>query len=78
MTMPGPACAEISPAIDYLLGRASTDTELQASAGDEIGGTGVLGHVERVLIAHVDHGRADLYWAVFAPTAARRGKGEAS
>jgi hypothetical protein len=29
-------------------------------ACDEIGGTGVLGHVERVLVAHVDHGRADL------------------
>src|SRR5665811_1830957 len=29
-------------------------------ASDEIGGTGVLGHVERVLIAHVDHRRPDL------------------
>jgi hypothetical protein len=33
---------------------------LQTPAGDEIGGTGVLGHVEWVLVAHVDHCRADL------------------
>jgi len=59
----GRLIAEISPAIDYLLGRAPADAKLQAPAGDEIGGTGVLGHVERVLIAHVDHGRADLYSA---------------
>ena len=51
---------EISPAIDHLLGRPSADAELQTPAGDEIGGTGVLGHVERVLVAHVDHRRPDL------------------
>ena len=56
----GRLIAEIAPSIDHLLGRASADAELQTPAGDEIGGTGVLGHVERVLVAHVDHCRADL------------------
>ena len=56
----GRLITEIAPAIDHLLGRASADAELQPPACDEIGGTGVLGHVERVLVAHVDHGRADL------------------
>ena len=56
----GRLIAEIPPAIDHLLGRSAADAELQASAGDEIGGAGVLGHVERVLVAHVDHRRADL------------------
>ncbi len=27
---------------------------------DEVGGAGILGHVERVLVAHVDDGGADL------------------
>ena len=52
---------EITPTIDHLLGRASADAELQTPAGDDIGGAGVLGHVERVLVAHVDHCRTDLY-----------------
>ena len=52
--------AEIAPAVDHLLGRAAADAELQAPAGDEVGGARVLGHVERVLVAHVDDGRADL------------------
>lgn len=32
---------------------------LQASAGDEVGRTGILGHVERVFITHVDDAGAD-------------------
>ena len=52
--------AEIAPAVDHLLGRAAADAELQPAAGDEIGRAGVLRHVERVLVAHVDDGRADL------------------
>ncbi len=52
--------AEIAPAIDHLLGRAAADAELQPSTGDEVGGACVLRHVERVFVAHVDHGRADL------------------
>ena len=34
--------------------------KLQTAAGDQVGRAGVLGHVERVLVAHVDDGRADL------------------
>jgi hypothetical protein len=52
--------AEISPAIDHLLGRAATDAELETSAADQVGRASVLGHVERVLVAHVDDGRAHL------------------
>src|SRR5690606_3076275 len=52
--------AEVAPAVDYLLGRAAADAELQAAAGDQVGGAGVLDHVERVLVTHVDNGRADL------------------
>ena len=69
---------EKSPSIDHLLGRASADAELQAPACDEIGGTGVLGHVERVLAAHVDHGRADLDLAGLRPDCRQKWKGEAS
>src|ERR1700737_1981867 len=56
----GRLIAEISPAIDHLLGRASTDAELKPTASDQIGCAGILGHVERILVAHVDHRRADL------------------
>ena len=52
--------AEVAPAVDHLLGRAAGDAELQAAAGDEVGGAGVLRHVERVLVAHVDDRGADL------------------
>ena len=62
--------AEIAPAIDHLLGRAAADAELQPPAGDEVGRACVLGHVERVLVAHVDDGRADLDAA--GPRADRR------
>ena len=34
--------------------------ELEATAGDEVGGAGVLDHVQRVLVAHVDDRRPDL------------------
>ncbi len=63
----GLVIAEIAPSIDHLLGRASADAELQTPACDEIGGTGVLGHIERILVAHVDHGRADLNLAGLRP-----------
>ena len=52
--------AEVAEAIDDLLGRAAADPELQATARDEVGGAGILDHVERVLVAHVDDGRPDL------------------
>ena len=34
--------------------------ELESPAGNEVGRTGVLCHVQGVLVAHVDHGGADL------------------
>ena len=52
--------AEVPEAVDYLLGRATADPELQATAGYEVGGPGVLDHVQRVLVAHVDDRRPDL------------------
>ena len=71
--------AEIAPAVDHLFRRAAADAELQAPAGDEIGSARVLGHVERVLVAHVDHGRADLDAAAScAAPRASSGNGEAS
>ena len=56
----GRLVAEVAEAVDDLLGRAAADPELEAAAGDEVGGAGVLDHVQRVLVAHVDDGRADL------------------
>ena len=56
----GRRVAEIAPAVDHLLGRAAADAELQAAAGDDVGRAGILRHVERVLVAHVDHRGADL------------------
>ena len=56
----GRRVAEVAPAVDHLLGRAAGDAELQAAAGDEVGGARVLRHVERVLVAHVDDRGADL------------------
>ena len=54
------AVAEVSPAVDDLLGRAATDAELQPSTGDKVRRAGVLRHIERVFVAHVDDRRADL------------------
>ena len=56
----GRLVAEVSEAIDDLLGRAAADAELQTTTRDEVGGAGVFDHVERVLVAHVDDGGADL------------------
>ena len=52
--------AEIAVAVDHLLRRAARDAELQPPAGDEVGRAGVLRHVERVLVAHVDDGGPEL------------------
>ena len=56
----GGRIAEVPPAVDHLLRRAPADPELQAATRDEVGRARVLRHVQRVLVAHVDHGRADL------------------
>jgi hypothetical protein len=51
---------EVAPSVDHLLGRAAADAELQASASDNVGGTGVLCHIQRILVAHINDRRADL------------------
>ena len=56
----GRRVAEVAEAIDDLLGRSAADPELQTTTRDEIGGAGILDHVQRVLVAHVDDGRPDL------------------
>lgn len=52
--------SEIAEAIDDLFGRATANTQLQAASGDQVGSTGVLSHVKRVLITHVDDSCPDL------------------
>ena len=41
-------------AVEHGLRRAAADPQLQPAAGDQIGRARVFGHVERVLVAHVD------------------------
>ena len=58
---PSAGCvAEVAEAVDHLLRRAAADPELEATAGDEVGRAGVLDHVQRVLVAHVDDRGPDL------------------
>ena len=71
--------AEVAEAVDDLLGRPAADPELEAAARDEVGGAGVLDHVQRVLVAHVDDGRPDLDpLRSGRRSAASSGNGEAS
>lgn len=72
------AIAKVSPAIDYLLGRSAADSQLQAAAGNEIRGAGVLGHVVRVFIPQSITAVRISIFRVFAPTAASSGNGDAS
>jgi len=51
---------EVAPSIDHLLGGTAADAQLQASAGDDVGRTSVLCHVQRVLIPHIDDRSANL------------------
>src|SRR5204863_9627032 len=51
---------EVAPTVDHLLRRSTADAELKPAARDQVGGTRIFDHVERVLVAHVDDGRADL------------------
>src|SRR3982750_3409489 len=51
---------EVTPAFDDLLRRAATDSELEAAVADQVSRAGVLHHVERILVPHVDDGRSDL------------------
>ncbi len=52
--------AEVAEAVDHLLGRPAADAELEPPAGNDVGRAGVLGHVEGVLVAHVDDRGAHL------------------
>jgi hypothetical protein len=52
--------AKVVVAVDDLLRRAAADAQLEAPAGDQVGRAGVVGHVVRVLVTHVDHAGADL------------------
>ena len=52
--------AEVAEPVDDLLRRPAADAELEPAAGDDVGRAGILGHVERVLVAHVDDGGPDL------------------
>jgi hypothetical protein len=47
-------------AVQRRFGRTPAQAELQAPAGDQVGRRRLLGHVERVLVAHVDNGGPDL------------------
>jgi hypothetical protein len=51
---------------------------LQAAAGDEVSGTGILGHIERVLVTHVDDRGAYFDAAGSGPDGGqqRKGRGE--
>jgi hypothetical protein len=53
------AVAKVAPTIDDLLGGTAADAQLQTSTSDEIRSAGVLRHVMRILIPHVDDGRAN-------------------
>ena len=60
-------------------GEPAAEPELQAPAADQVGRRRLLGHVQRVLVAHVDHGGARSRSArVRAPIAASSGNGDAS
>ena len=55
----GRCVAEVAPAINHLFWRATADTQLQSPTGNNISGTCVLRHVQRILVAHIDHRCAD-------------------
>ena len=52
--------AEVTPTLDDLFRRAAADPELEPAVANEVGRARILDHVERVLVPHVDDGRADL------------------
>jgi hypothetical protein len=66
--------AEMTPTFDDLLGRAAADPQLQASAGYEIRRAGVLGHVVRILIPHIDHCCADFDFSRLRPNRSKQRK----
>jgi hypothetical protein len=56
----GRGIAEVAVAVDHLLGRTAAYAELQSPTRNEVGRASFLGHVERVLVAHIDHAGPDL------------------
>ena len=57
----------MTPAINDLLRGAPADAKLQTTAGNQIRRTGILGHVHRVFIAHINHAGTDLDGFRFGP-----------
>ncbi len=57
---------KISPAIDDLLRRTAADSELEPAGSDQVRSAGVLRHVMRILIAHVDDRGADFNLSCFS------------
>src|SRR5262245_15358276 len=51
---------EVTPPVDDLFWRAAADPELEPPVADQIGRAGVLDHVKRVFVPHVDDSGADL------------------
>src|SRR5215475_6809266 len=51
---------EVAPPFDDLFWRATADPELEPPAADQIRRAGVLHHIERVFVPHVDDTGADL------------------
>src|SRR5688572_13356008 len=51
---------EVAPPVYHLLRRAAADAELEPSARDQVRGACIFGQVQRILVVHVDDGRADL------------------
>src|SRR5262252_2237694 len=56
----GRRVAEVTPTFDDLFWRAAADPELEPAVADQVGRARLLDHVERILVSHVDDGRADL------------------
>lgn len=50
----------MTPCFDDLLGRTATDAELQPPVADQVGGAGVLDHIKRILVPHVDNAGTNL------------------
>lgn len=66
--------AEITPAIDHLFRRTTADAKLQTALGDQVRSASILDHIERIFIAHVDDGGADLDPACLCPDGCKQRK----
>ena len=66
---------EVTPPLDDLLGRPAADAELEAAVADQVSRAGILDHVERVLVPHVDDARPDLDVARSGADGGKQGEG---